>query len=70
MTTMRMELRMILRSGLAAGSLALLALLAVLAVWSGMREVDAQRRGRLNHKVPGVPGVAASSAPEPTSVPA
>ncbi len=44
MTTLKMELTMILRSGLAAGSLALLLVLATLAVWSGMREVDAQQR--------------------------
>lgn len=44
MMTLRMELKLILRSGLGAGSLVLLAVLAALAVWSGLAEVDGQRR--------------------------
>lgn len=44
MKLLKMELNLVVRSGLAAGSLVLLALLSTLAVWSGMRDVDAQRR--------------------------
>lgn len=39
-----MELKLILRSSLAAGALALLALLTLLAVWSGLAAAEDQRR--------------------------
>lgn len=44
MSMLRMELMLIVRSGLGAGSLVLMVLLSALAVWSGLGEVEAQRR--------------------------
>jgi len=44
MNPLRFELRLIVRSRLSAGALALLLLLSALATWSGMREVERQRQ--------------------------
>ena len=45
MSRLRMELTLVLRSGLGAGAVLALLLLSLLAVWSGLRAAESQRAG-------------------------